>query len=139
MYTVNNFYYRLSRARRCSENVFGVLGARFQIFRSPMRYDPDDAAKIILACCCLHNMLKTEVIGRHMYTPSTFLDEEDELMGTFQPGEWRQAPASGIVNLANQGGNRHTNAALQLRDEWCEYFNTVGAVPWQQNMINNVD
>jgi len=27
--------------RRCSENAFGILGARFQIFRAAMRYDLD--------------------------------------------------------------------------------------------------
>lgn len=131
------FNYRLSRARRCSENAFGVLGARFQIFRSAMRYDPDDASKIILACCCIHNMLRTEAVGRHMYTPPAFIDEEDELMYRFQPGEWRQEPALGIINFRNQGGNRHANAALQLRDEWCNYFNAEGAVPWQEHMIDN--
>jgi len=102
-----------------------------------MRYDPDDASKIILACCCLHNMLRTEVVGRHMYTPPAFIDEEDELMYRFQPGEWRQEPVLGIVNLRNQGGNRHANAALQLRDEWCDYFNAEGAVPWQDHMIDH--
>lgn len=131
------FCYRLSRARRCSENAFGILGARFQIFRSAMRYDPDDATKIILACCCLHNLLRTEVVGRQMYTPPQFLDEEDELIGRFHSGEWRQEPALGIINLNKQGGNRHANAALQLRDEWCDYFNGVGAVPWQERLLNN--
>lgn len=102
-----------------------------------MRYDPDDATRITLTCCCLHNMLRTEVIGRFMYTPAAFLDEEDELMCRIQPGEWRQEPAAGMINFANQGGNRHANAALQLRDEWCDYFNTAGAVPWQERMIDN--
>lgn len=66
------FCYRLSRARRCSENAFGILGARFQIFRAAMRYDPDDATRMILACYCIHNMLQTEVVGRNMYTSSAF-------------------------------------------------------------------
>ncbi|KAK3929684.1 hypothetical protein KUF71_019515 [Frankliniella fusca] len=43
------FNYRLSRARRCSENSFGLLVARFQIFRSAMRYDPGVAKNVILA------------------------------------------------------------------------------------------
>ncbi|XP_052126589.1 uncharacterized protein LOC127750078 [Frankliniella occidentalis] len=55
------FNYRLSRARRCSENAFGVMGARFQIFRAPMRYDPDDARNLVMAVVCLHNYLRTHV------------------------------------------------------------------------------
>lgn len=51
------YFDRLSRARRCSENAFGVLGARFQIFETAMRYDPDEAARITMACCCLHNII----------------------------------------------------------------------------------
>lgn len=126
---------RLSRARRCAENAFGVMAARFQIYRSAMRYDPDDACKIILATCCLHNMLRSQSIGRAMYTPPSFLDREDEIAGEFHRGEWRMENARGMINLNHQGGNRHANQAIALRDRWCDYFNTVGAVPWQERMV----
>ena len=56
---------KLSRARRTSENGFGTMAARFQIFRSPMRYDSDDTSKIILVMCCL---LRSQSVGRTMYT-----------------------------------------------------------------------
>ncbi|GAB1867740.1 Nuclease harbi1-like protein [Camponotus japonicus] len=82
------FNYRLSRARRCAENAFGVMAARFQIYRSAMRYNPDDACKIILATC-LHNMLGSQSIGHAMYTPPSFLDREDEISGEFHREEWR--------------------------------------------------
>lgn len=127
--------HRLSRARRCSENTFGVMAARFQIFRSAMRYDPDDACKIILSICCLHNMLRSQSIGRAMYTPPSFLDGEDEMSGEFRRGDWRAENARGIINLAHQSSNHHANAAIVLRDRWCDYFNTVGAVPWQERMV----
>ncbi|KAJ8685504.1 hypothetical protein QAD02_021297 [Eretmocerus hayati] len=83
------FNYRLSRARRCSENAFGVMGARFQIFRAPMRYDPDDARDVVLAAVCLHNYLRTHSVGRAMYTPSSILDIEDETGGMIHLGEYR--------------------------------------------------
>lgn len=102
-----------------------------------MRYDPNNAANIILAYCCLHNMLRTEIVGRAMYTPSALLDEEDEQMCRFTPGEWRQEPALAVTNWRNQGGNRHSNAALRLRDQWCNYFNGRGTVLWQECMIDN--
>ncbi|KAK3924292.1 Protein ALP1-like [Frankliniella fusca] len=129
------FNYRLSRARRCSENAFGVIGARFQIYRSPMRYDPDDARDIVMATVCLHNCLRTSSVGRAMYTPANMLDLEDEIGGRVDYGDYREENASGLVGLHNQGGNRHADSALELRDRWCAYFNTVGQVPWQDKMI----
>jgi len=106
----------LSRARRCSENAFEILGARFQIFRSAMRYDPDNASKIIWACCCIHNWLKSQIVGRNMYTPPDFLDVEDELFGQIYLGEWREVRAHGMIEFRQQGDNRYSNASIQLRD-----------------------
>ena len=123
------------RARRCAENAFGVLGARFQIYRAAMRYDPDDAEKIVMATCCLHNLLRSKVVGRAMYTPPTFIDGEDIMSGEIRRGDFQAEPASGLVNLSNQGGNRHTNSAILLRNKWCLYFNNEGAVPWQEHMV----
>ncbi|KYM95704.1 hypothetical protein ALC62_13653 [Cyphomyrmex costatus] len=67
---------RHSRARRTCENTFGILGAKFQIFRSPMRYDPDIAVLLIQTCCCLHNFLCSNVIGRALYTPDNMLETQ---------------------------------------------------------------
>lgn len=100
-----------------------------------MRYDPDDAEKIIWATICLHNWLRSQVVGRAMYTPPAIMDVEDEVTGEVRQGEWRMDIAHGIVNWANQGGNRHPNDAIGLRDLWCEYFNGEGAVPWQERMV----
>lgn len=122
----------MSRARRCSENAFGVLGARFQVYRSPLRYDPDNVEEIVWATICLHNWLRSQVIGRAMYTPVDFIDLEDELTGQLQPGEWRQEGMHAMDGLLQQGGNRHRQDALSLRDKWCQYFNGIGAVAWQE-------
>ncbi|XP_034246598.1 protein ANTAGONIST OF LIKE HETEROCHROMATIN PROTEIN 1-like [Thrips palmi] len=129
------FNYRLSRARRCSENAFGVMGARFQILRAPMRYDPDDANQVMLAIMCLHNYLRSSVVGRALYAPYQMLDNEDILTGTVTRGEYRDVQVNGLVRFVNQGGNRHADAALNLRDQWSGYMNTVGAVPWQERMV----
>lgn len=51
------FNYRLSRARRISENGFGLLAARFRIFHKPINLDPIKTRLIITACCGLHNYL----------------------------------------------------------------------------------
>lgn len=49
------FNYRLSRARRCVENAFGILAHRFEVFRAPIRTNVATADSIVLAAIALHN------------------------------------------------------------------------------------
>lgn len=101
-----------------------------------MRYDPEDARAIILATLALHNWLRTNTVGRAMYTPPNSVDNEDILTGRVEPGDWRDAhQGTGVRRFAHQGGNRHPTSALELRDALCTYFNGEGAVPWQDKMI----
>lgn len=51
------FNYRLSRARRISENAFGILVSKFRIFERPIALIPHKVDKIVLACCAIHNWL----------------------------------------------------------------------------------
>jgi len=51
------FNNRFSRARRVSENAFGILTARFGVLHTMMCLDPRKARNVVLACCTLHNML----------------------------------------------------------------------------------
>lgn len=74
---------RLSRARRTSENAFGVLVNRWQIYRSPLRHEPKRATDIVLATVALHNFLRSKRITRQLYTPQDSLDVEDILTGVY--------------------------------------------------------
>lgn len=49
------FNYRLSRARRCVENAFGVLAGKFICLSRTLFCSPERAQKIVSACCILHN------------------------------------------------------------------------------------
>ena len=44
------FNYRLSRARRIVENVFGILANRFRVFMTPIGLTPETMEQIVMAC-----------------------------------------------------------------------------------------
>ena len=59
------FNYQLSKARRVSENAFGILCTTFRIFYTPINVKPETADLIVTVCCCLHNMLRDEYFSAH--------------------------------------------------------------------------
>ena len=131
------FNYRLSRARRIVENAFGILANRFRVFMTHINLIPEKVEDIILASCALHNMLRMREEARDVYTPPGSLDVEDKVTHTVHLGEWRRDPVSTtLVPLSKQGSNRYSRAAKDIRDKFCDYFNSdAGKVPWQWKMI----
>ena len=123
----------MSRARRIVENAFGILANRFTVFLSPMSVTPQSAEKIVLASCLLHNYLRTESPSR--YTPSGTCDRESIASGVVTPGDWRNE-GNCFQPLAQQSGNRYSQTAKDVREQFSEYFNTTGQVPWQDNAIS---
>lgn len=93
------FNYRLSRARRVVENAFGILTARFRIFRQSIGVDVDNVDPIVLACCALHNYLR---IKSSTYLTENFIDNEDIDNLTFRQGDWspRWTPSNRWFSIA---------------------------------------
>ena len=58
------FNYRLSRARRIIENVFGILSHRFRCLLTTLQPEPVVVKEITMACCTLHNFLCTRNPGQ---------------------------------------------------------------------------
>ena len=126
------FNYHLSRARCVVENAFGILADRFRIFLTPIAVVPETVVKVVLACCVLHNFLRTE--SPHRYTPTGTCDIESIENGQIRPGEWRNEKNI-FEPLEQQGRNRCSNAAIEVRENYREYFNTVGRVPWIDKVV----
>lgn len=63
------YNYRLSRARRIIENVFGIMSSIFRVLRKPMLLSPEKATIVIMACVYLHNFLRKSKNSRSLYTP----------------------------------------------------------------------
>ena len=130
--------YRLSRCRRTIENTFGILAARWRIFRRPIRANEDTVENIIKACVCLHNYLKQT--DSACYVPTSFVDSVDA-SGNIVEGSWRSTVStkqSSLQPIRTAGSNNCNNNAKAIRDTFKEYFNSEsGSVPWQVKRVTS--
>ena len=132
------FNYRLSRARRVIENSFGILAARWCIFRRPIIADPSKVVAYTKATIALHNFLRTTESS--VYCPPGFIDGEDGA-GNIIAGSWRtETDSHGALNSLGQvGGNRYSRSAASVRDTFKDYFcSPVGEVNWQYNHVRRI-
>ncbi|XP_052218322.1 uncharacterized protein LOC127835941 [Dreissena polymorpha] len=74
--------YRLARARRVSENAFGILANRFQILLTKMNYIPSTIRLIVKTCCIFHNLMRI----RYPTMQNALVDHDDR-RGDLVPGE----------------------------------------------------
>lgn len=113
------FNYRLSRARRVSENAFGILCHKFRVFLNKLQLHPNHVDKVVLAALCLHNFLRND----NMYL--NVLDEEKSE---------NESPI--FSSLAHIGG-KSSSDAMEVRQDFTEYFMSVGgAISWQEKVVN---
>lgn len=125
------FNYRLSRARRVIENSFGILSSRFRILLKTINLSPEKATIIVRACCHLHNYLRRKKMD--IFWQESF-DTENILTGKVEPGSWRSENRN-LTELQYVQSRNSPSTAKEIRDQFCHYFNTSGAVHWQDNMI----
>ncbi|GFY21264.1 protein ALP1-like [Trichonephila clavipes] len=124
------FNYRLSRARRVSENAFGILAARFRVFDTAILTSVPNTKLIVLAACSLHNFLTNR--SKNTYIPEDCAEREDILNGVLIEGNWRQNTNQLIS--CQMISSRGSNYAKDVRDRFCNFFNSEGDdVPWQDN------
>lgn len=126
------YNYRLCRARRLSENAFGILSNRFRVFLSAIERPPETIVEMILASCSLHNMLRRN--HPKLYMPTGSVDNEDMNFEVVS-GSWR----TGNVDLLKLGTTSYKNPskyAKAVQEVFTRYFAGPGAVPWQRRMID---
>lgn len=108
--------YRLSRARRVSENAFGIWVQKFRIYNRRIKMSAEHVDKVILATCCLHNFLLYDEIGTIGHSDDNDLDA--------------------VNDLDNVGGACSVQEAMNVREKFRSYFvSPAGTVPWQRDMV----
>lgn len=107
---------RQSRARRIVECAFGMMTKKFRIFELAMLTHPDKTNIFVLACCVLHNVIRVK--------EGTMSQVYDDMMNIAVECDNKQETVRA----------RAARAAYNIRDNFKEYFNTEGSVPWQDNM-----
>lgn len=127
------FNYRLSRARRIIENVFGVMSVVFRIFRSPIELKCNNAELVTTTCVYLHNFLSRNKRSRALYTPAGTYDREDSEFNVIN-GTWRnEVTENNLHPLEDENENVDTSLAPSvIRDNFSNYFiSEQGRVSWQ--------
>ena len=128
------FNYRLSRARRVSENAFGILSAVFRILRKPMLLEPPTARLIVLTLVHLHNFLRKNK-STTLYNPPGMIDVECSDTGQIRNGLWRKNSSNSELINFDRTARRSSNSAQQVRNEFSEYFmSPEGELYFQYNM-----
>lgn len=117
------FNYRLSRARRVVENAFGILANRFRVLLNPINLSVDNVEIITHTCALLHNFLLLKK-SNQWHIPTQHRGENPELIH------------SGLRSLKRQGGNHSSTSAAEIREKFCDYFNSAGVVHWQYDAVN---
>ncbi|KAH7705181.1 nuclease HARBI1-like protein [Aphelenchoides avenae] len=129
------YNYRLCRARRIIENVFGIMAMKWRVLLTTIGANPANAQRIVEAVCVLHNFLIAET-PRGPTNPLSAVDSDDN----DDNGIWRaEVPALSQARMRNRNNNRPTDAAIAQRDYLVDYFNGIGAVNWQDGAIGETE
>ena len=101
---------------------------------TPFELCAEKVTEIVLASVCLHNFL--QIASDQEYMPVGCVDTEDARTHQVVEGDWRRnIHLDAMQPIEHQGSNNYSTDAKQVRDSFKVYFNTVGAVEWQDNMI----
>ena len=122
------YNYRHSRARRISENLFGILANRWRIFPTTINLKPKHVENIVLSALALHNMLIRNPAYRSGNLADTLLENGEVL-----EEEWRDNVATDSFHPLQNARSRHNPSisAKTVRDNFKDYFMNEGVVDWQ--------
>ena len=126
------FCYRLSHFCRISENTFGILSCRFQLFLGRSNLTPETAVDAILAAVTLH---KLWCKSPESYTPN-FVDELNWGQ-IIHEGSCRQDNAQNVMLSlpTHKQNNRYPKNVEAVGSNFADYFYGPGQVSWQWDRL----
>lgn len=128
--TERTFNYRLSRARRVVENVFGIISSVFRVLRKPLLLEPHKAQVVVMAIVHLHNFLRNSKNSKNIYTSGLSKEENGHLVDDHLTQD--RNDLTSFLPLKNVP-RRASFQAKEIREELSNYFSTNGTVPWQSD------
>ncbi|CAG5016035.1 unnamed protein product [Parnassius apollo] len=99
----STFNDRLSHARKVVENAFGILAKKFRLYNRRIQLHPDNADKVVMTTCILHNYIKSGGVQH--------LNNEEN------------TSSHSLSNLPRQGGN-YQAAAFNVRENFARFFDS---------------
>ena len=115
------YNYRLSRARRIVENVFGILVQRFRIYQRRMNLQPANATLVMQATVVLHNFLtkpdaNIAEIRRRLSAANRQLNANRGNNNVRNNGNDEEEDLGRFEDINNMGGLRSAQEAIRIRD-----------------------
>ncbi|XP_046903215.1 uncharacterized protein LOC124485569 [Hypomesus transpacificus] len=101
------------------ECAFGILSSQWRMYRRVVGVNPAMAEVCVKATCILHNYIPRSRRGARGSPAAS-------------PG---QEGSAALQEGPRVGSNNAARAAICVRDAFTAYFNSEGAVPWQQHVI----
>lgn len=114
------FNYRLSRARRVSENGFGIMCRHFPIFYQPINLKIETTQNLVVSACILHNLLRENNVLIQQNE-----NNDDDIGHNLDP----------IQNVNNQEDVDVVSQGSTVRDEFKMYFTRNHILPWQNDVL----
>ncbi|KAK5637903.1 hypothetical protein RI129_000131 [Pyrocoelia pectoralis] len=119
------FNYRLSRARRVSENAFALLSQVFRIFYLPISVKEEVTDDLIMTACCIHNMLRDSFLEYNKLPP--------------RDANLHDVPTKNIIPIRATGGFANVEG-FHVREVFTRYFSSEeGSLSWQEKRVNQTD
>ncbi|CAN8009352.1 unnamed protein product, partial [Ixodes pacificus] len=136
------FNYRLSRARRISENAFGILAARWRLFRQAIQGDLSLVDNLVWSGVLLHNYMRTcddeeGVPMTSSYARPANVDCNDAQNANRQKAAGQENPSLSFRNLEPITSGHESLRGQKVRQAFANYFcSTMGEVSWQYDQVS---